>query len=110
VVAAASGISGEMLQEQFIVAPASARLEAGTDGGTAEWDVRIGQFLPAQHAREAQQLMCWSGGPGSEMKETPERRIESVKAQALVVIFMPRLVWILHQIGAGCSKQKASHL
>jgi len=58
----------------------------GQQSGIEDCDECMGQFLPQQ---QAQQLLLWLLCARSDAPGTRERRIESDKAQAFFVIFMP---------------------
>jgi len=60
--------------------------DMGQQSGIEDCDECMGQFLPQQ---QAQQLLLWLLCARSDAPGTRERRIESDKAQAFFVIFMP---------------------
>ena len=60
--------------------------DMGQPSGIEDCDECMGQFLPQQ---QAQQLLLWLLCARSDTRGTRERRIESDKAQAFFVFFMP---------------------
>jgi hypothetical protein len=61
----------------------------GQHSGIAECDERMGQFLLQQQPEEPQQPLPWLFSASNDAPGTRERRSESAKAQAFLVIFMP---------------------
>ncbi len=64
-------------------------LDMGQHAGIGECDERIGQFLLQQHPPETQHPLPWLLCANNDAPGTRERRIESNKAQAFLVVFMP---------------------
>ena len=75
-------------------------LDMGQPAGIEECDECMGQFLLQQ---QAQQLLPWLLCASNEAPGTSERRIESDKAPALFVIFMPYF-FIANERGNGKAK------
>jgi hypothetical protein len=65
----------------------------GQHAGVEEWEERMGQLLLQQQAAEPQQPLPWPFCASSETPGTRERRIESNKAQAFFVVFMPQFFY-----------------
>jgi len=79
---------GEKLHAHALFELEWGALDMGQPSGIEDCDECMGQFLPQQE-QQAQQLMLWLLCARSDTPGTRERRIESDKAQAFFVIFMP---------------------